>query len=185
MPGFAFDRSRTLGCGHKGRTGGNNSMAQAVETAVREELRRAGLPGHGALARLLALLRASADTHLSLAEVVRMAAESGLTAKPGEVARQLDTLADLGLLGRLPSTSPEAVFDTVVTPHSHLIYEETAQTVDLDVSPETLLAILRQALAERPGKVEVLVRFRRDQGPAAAPVARTGTPRRRGAAAIL
>ncbi len=144
-------------------------MPNAVEAAIREELRHAGLPGQGMLARLLALLRAAPETHLGLAEVVRMAAETGLTTSQGELARQLDTLADHGLLGRLLSTAAEPVFDTVTEPHSHLVYEETAQIVDLRVSPETLLAILRQVLAERPDRVEVLVRFRRD--PAAISVA--------------
>jgi Fur family iron response transcriptional regulator len=73
----------------------------------------------------------------------------------------LDTLADHGLLVRLLSTATEPVFDTVTEPHSHLIYDETAQTVDLHVSPGTLLEILRRALTERPEEVEVLVRFRR------------------------
>ncbi|WP_431282939.1 transcriptional repressor [Humitalea sp. 24SJ18S-53] len=137
-------------------------MPQAVEAAFREELSRAGLPGQGALARLLALLRAAPETHLSLGEVVRMTTETGITVTSAELARQLETLADHGLLGRLPSTGAERVFDTVPEPHSHLVYEEPAQIVDLNVSPETLLAILRQALAERPDRVEVLVRFRRD-----------------------
>lgn len=150
-------------------------MAQTVPSAIREELRRAGLPRQGPLARLLALLRTAPNPHLGLAEIVRMAADSGLAATPAEIARQLETLADLGLLGRLPSIAAEPLFDTVPQPHSHLVYEETAETVDLDVTPETLLAILRQALAERPDRVEVLVRFRRDPTPASArpkPVAR-------------
>lgn len=155
-------------------------MPQAVEAALREELRRAGLPGHGALARLLALLRAAPDTHLSLADVVRMAAETGLLVRPAELARHLETLADLGLLGRLPSIAAEPVFDTVPEPHSHLVYEETAQTVDLHVSPETLLAILRKLLAERPEDVEVLIRFRGDRVPAADRAARAGAARRQG-----
>ncbi len=141
-------------------------MPNAVEAAIREELRHAGLPGQGMLARLLALLRAAPETHLGLAEAVRMAAESGLATTQGDLARQLDTLADHGLLGRLLSTAAEPVFDTVTEPHSHLVYEETAQIVDLRVSPETLLAILRQVLAERPDGVEILVRFRRDPVPA-------------------
>jgi Fe2+ or Zn2+ uptake regulation protein len=135
-------------------------VPNAVEAAIRDQLRHAGLPGQGALARLLALLRAAPETHLSLAEVVRMAAETGLTTTPGDLARQLDTLTDHGLLGRLLTNEP--VFDTVTEPHSHLIYEATAQIVDLRVSPETLLAILRQVLAESPEGVEILVRFRRD-----------------------
>jgi Fur family iron response transcriptional regulator len=137
-------------------------MPNAVEAAIREELRHAGLPGQGALVRLLALLRAAPETHLGLAEVVRMAGETGLATTPGDLARQLDTLAHHGLLGRLLSTAAEPVFDTVTEPHSHLVYEETAQIVDLRVSPETLLAILRQVLAERPDGIEILVRVRRD-----------------------
>ena len=147
-------------------------MAQAMEPAFREELRRAGLPGQGALARLLALLRAAPETHLGLAEVVRMAEDSGLAATPVELARRLETLAEHGLLGRLPSTTAEPVFDTVPEPQFHLVYEETAQTVDLHVSAETLLAILRQALTERPNDVEILIRFRRDR------TARAGAGRR-------
>ena len=96
-----------------------------------------------------------------------MAAATGLTATPAELARQLETLADHGLLGRLPSTAAEPVFDTVPEPHSHLVYEEPAQIIDLDVSPETLLAILRQAMAERPHGVEIMIRFRDDPAPAA------------------
>jgi len=108
--------------------------------------------------------------------MIRMAAATGLTAKPAELARQLETIADLGLLGRLPSTTAEPVFNTVPEPHSHLVYEdeEPAQVIGLQVSPETLLAILRQALAERPKGVEVLVRFRRDPLSATDRAARAG-----------
>lgn len=142
-------------------------MAKAVEAAFREELRRAGLPLHGTLPRLLALLRTAPETHLSRAEILRLAAEAGLAATPAELGRHLETLADHGLLGRLPSTTGDLVFDTVTESHSHLVYEETAQTVDLHVSDETLIAILRQALTEKPGGVEVLVRFRREAPPQA------------------
>ncbi len=135
-------------------------MPHAVEAAVREALRHADLPSQGELAHLLALLRAAPDTHLGLAEVVRMATETGLPVTPVNIARHLETLTDAGLLGRVPSTAAEPVFDTVAEPHSHLVYEETAQIVDLHVSPETLLAIVRRALAERPDGVEVLIRFR-------------------------
>jgi Fur family iron response transcriptional regulator len=141
-------------------------MPRAVEAACRKELRRARLPGRGRLAHLLTLLRTMPDTHFVLAEVVRMAAANGLAATPTELARQLETLAEHGLLGRLPSTTADPVFDTVPEPHSHLVYEEPAQIIDLDVSPETLLAILRQAMTERPDGMEILIRFRRDPPPA-------------------
>ena len=147
-------------------------MPFTVASALREELRRAGLPSHGVPARLLVLLRAAPETHLSLSDVVRLAVESSLHAAPAKLARCLETLADLKLLGRLPSTAAEPVFDTVPEPHSHLVYEETAQTVDLHVSADTLLAILRQALDERPDGIEILVRFRRDPEP------KTPAPRR-------
>jgi Fe2+ or Zn2+ uptake regulation protein len=136
----------------------------AVEASCKEELRRVGLSGQGRLVRLLALLRAAPETHLGLAEVLRMAAETGLAATHADIARQLETLVDHGLLGRLLGTAAEPVFDTETEPHSHLVYEETAQIVDLRVSPETLLAILRQALAERPDGVEILIRVRREPG---------------------
>ncbi len=157
-------------------------MPNAVEAGIREELRHAGLPGQGALARLLVLMRAALETHLSLGEVARLAAEAGLEMPQGELTRQLETLADHGLLGRLLSTTTEPVFDTITEPHSHLVYEETAQIVDLRVSPETLLAILRQVLAERPDGVEIMVRARRDLVPgsiAAASYPLTGDTRRR------
>lgn len=135
-------------------------MPHAVEAVCREELRRAGLPGQGARARLLALLRTAPETHLCVAEVARMAEETGLAATPVELAHQLEILADHGLLGRLPGAAGEPVFDTVPEPHSHLVYENPTQIVDLDVSPETLLAILRHTLVEWPDSVEVLIRVR-------------------------
>lgn len=139
-------------------------MQLAIGDSCREDLRYAGLSSQGGLIRLLALLRAAPETHLGLAEILRMAADTGLVATPVELARQLDTLADHGLLGRLLSTAAEPVFDTVTEPHSHLVYEETAQTVDLHVSPETLVEILRQVLAEQPVGVEILVHVRRNLG---------------------
>jgi Fe2+ or Zn2+ uptake regulation protein len=145
-------------------------MPHAVEAALQDELRRAGLPCRGASARLLALLRASPEEHLTLTEAADLVAAAGLAVTSTELARQLEILADHGLVGRLPTTTTELVFDTVPEPHSHLVYEESAQIVDLRVSPDTLLAMVRDALAQRPDSVEILVRFRRD--PAAAPAIR-------------
>ena len=142
-------------------------MLHAEDAACREELRRAGLPAQRGLARLLTLLRSAPDTHLGLTEVVRMAAKTGLSANPSGLARQLEALADHGLLGRLPTTTIEPVFDTVAEPHCHLVYEDTAQTVDLQVSPETLLSILRQALAQGPEEIDILIRFRAKPAPPA------------------
>lgn len=137
-------------------------MPHAVEAALREELRRAGLAGHGALPRLLALLRASPEEHLTLTDVAELVAEAGLAVTAGDLGRQLELLADHGLIGRLPTTTTELVFDTVPEPHSHLVYEESGQVVDLHVSTDTVLAMVRDALAKRPDGVEILVRFRRD-----------------------
>jgi Fur family iron response transcriptional regulator len=137
-------------------------MSHAVEAVLREELRRAGLPGHGALPRLLALLRASPEVHLTLTEMADLVAEAGLAITAAELARQLELLADHGLVGRLATTTTELVFDTEPEPHSHLIYEESGQIVDLHVSADTVLAMVRDALAQRPDSVEILVRFRRE-----------------------
>jgi len=125
-----------------------------------EELRRAGLPGTGTLPRLLALLRAAPESHLGFRQVLDLANESKFSISPTELSRQLHLLADSGLIGRLPNTAAEPIFDTVPEPHSHLVYEETGQVIDLHVSAETLLAVLRQALVAQPGRVEVLVRVR-------------------------
>ena len=135
-------------------------MDHAIDIACREDLRRAGLPGQGILARLLALLRGAPEPHLSLGQVSRIMAENNLATPSGELDRQLRILADHGLLGRLPDTAAEPVFDTEPEPHSHLVYEETNQIVDLHVSPETLLAVIRQALAEQSDRVEIVVRVR-------------------------
>lgn len=139
-------------------------MPHAVEAVFREELRRAGLPGHGVLPRLLALLRGSAETHLTQADVAEMAAEAGVALTQVELAHHLEALADHGLLGRLATTTAELVFDTEPEPHAHLIYEESAQIVDLHVSADTLLAMVRDALARRPEGVEIVLRIRRDPG---------------------
>lgn len=137
-------------------------MPHAVEAAFREELRRAGLSAHGVLPRLLALLRSAPETHLTLAEVADIAAETGLAVTLADLARQLEALADHGLIGRLPTTTTELVFDTVAEPHAHLVYEEDGQIIDLHVSADTLLAMLRKALTERPDGVEITMRYRRD-----------------------
>ncbi|PVM92389.1 Fur family transcriptional regulator [Caulobacter radicis] len=141
-------------------------MPHAVDAVLQDELRRAGLPCRGPTSRLLALLRASEETHLTAPEIAELAAEAGLAMPPAEIARQVEAFADHGLLGRLPTTTAEPVFDTQPEPHFHLIYEDTARIVDLHVSPETLLAMLRDALARRPGGVEVVVVMRRENGPA-------------------
>lgn len=137
-------------------------MPHTVDAVFREELRRAGLPGHGVLPRLLALLRAAPETHLTVADVAFLAAEAGLAVTEMALQRQLESLADHGLIGRLPTTVAETIFDTIATPHAHLIYEDPDQVIDLHVSDETLLAMLRQALAARPGSLDILVRLRRD-----------------------
>jgi len=142
-------------------------MSHAVEAGFREELRRAGLPGHGVLPRLLALLRDAPETHLTLAEVAEIAAETGLAVTLTDLARQMESLADHGLIGRVATTTTDLVFDTVAEPHAHLVYEEAGQVIDLHVSAETLLAMVRKALTERPDGVEITVRYRRD--PAASP----------------
>jgi Fe2+ or Zn2+ uptake regulation protein len=135
-------------------------MDRATEAACREELRRAGLLGQGTLARLLTLLRAAPESHLSLGQVLRMVDANKLAISSSECARQLEVLADHGLLRRLATTAAELVFDTETEPHSHLVYEETGQTIDLHVSRETLLAVIRQTLAEQSNIVEIMVRVR-------------------------
>ena len=129
--------------------------------ACQEELKRAGLTGDRTLSRLLAHLRAEPETHLAFADVVRVAAEAGLAATPVSLDRQLQRLADHGLLRRLPTSNAEQIFDTVPEPHAHLVYEEERTSyVDLHVSSETLISIIRHALAEQPDEVDVVVRFR-------------------------
>lgn len=140
-------------------------MPHTVDTVFQEELRRAGLSGRGAMAHLLAILRESPETHLSLAEIAELAAEAGLAVTAGDLARHLEALADHGLIGRLPTTTAELIYDTVPEPHSHIVYEDSAQVVDLHVSAETLLLMVREALAQHPEGVDVILRFRRPGSP--------------------
>jgi len=135
-------------------------MIRTMAVTCQDELRRAGLAGTGTLPRLLALLREAPESHLSFSQVLQMANESDFRISPVDLDRQLRLLADSGLIARLPSTGAEPVFDTVAEPHSHLVYEDTGQIVDLHVSTDTLLAVLRHALAVQSGQVEVLVRIR-------------------------
>jgi Fur family iron response transcriptional regulator len=87
-----------------------------------------------------------------------MATHSGLALTTFRLAGHLEALADHGLIRRFPTTTAEPVFDTDPEPHAHLVYEET--TVDLQVSPETLFAIIRRALKQWPDDVEVMIRIR-------------------------
>ena len=79
----------------------------------------------------------------------------------------------------LDSVKPGGVllYDTIAHPHSHMLDEATATMVDLDVSPETLSAIIRQAIADQPGRVEVLLRIRAPQPEEAAGPRKAGRPR--------
>jgi Fur family iron response transcriptional regulator len=135
-------------------------MPSTADDATREEVRRAGLPADGPLAVLLMLLRTAEDTHIDPAEAQRLAAEAGLPVGRAELANLLDTLVAHGLLGRVPTTGVAPIYDTINRPHSHMLDDATASMVDLDVSPETLSAIIRQAIADQPGRVEVLLRIR-------------------------
>lgn len=152
-------------------------MASTADDATREEVRRAGLAADGPVPRLLSLLRTAEETHFDTAEAQRLAVESGLTIGRGELAQMLDTLVAHGLLGRVPTIGGAALYDTIIRPHSHLLDESTAMMVDLDVSPETLSAIVAQAIAEQPGRVEVLLRIRAPEKGPEGP-ARRGRPRR-------
>jgi len=151
------------------------------DTALRRELRAAGLSSDGPEAALLALLRAVPETHLDAAAAQRLAAEGGFALARSEAALLLEALARAGLLGRLPVTGGPAVYDTVPQAHAHIVDEATASVTDLEVSPETLLGVIRQALADQPGRVEVLLRIRapRPGEPGAPqPAKRRGRPRR-------
>lgn len=142
-------------------------MPHTVEAVFHDELRRAGLSGRGPLPRLLALLRGSTETHLTLTTIADMAVEAGLAVTSADLLRHLDSFVEHGLISRLPTTTSEPVFDTEPEAHFHLVYDDTEEITDLHVSGETLLAMLRDALAHRPESVEVLLRFRRDSPPAA------------------
>jgi len=150
-------------------------MASTADAAAREDVRRAGLAADGPLPRLLSLLRAAPETHIDAAGAQRIAAEGGLGIGRAELGEMLEALAARGLLGRVPTTGG-ALYDTVTHPHSHLVDEATATMVDLDVSPETLSAIIRQAIADQPGRVEVLLRIRAPR-PAEAGPRKAGRPR--------
>ena len=139
-------------------------MAGTADTAARDELRRAGLAADGWLPRLLTLLRAADDTHIDAAGARRLAADGGLALNRAEIADLREALAGAGLLGRVPSRIGGPIYDTVPQPHSHLVDEATETVVDLDVSPETLAAIVAQAIADQPGRVEVLLRIRAPEG---------------------
>jgi Fe2+ or Zn2+ uptake regulation protein len=155
-------------------------MASTADAAAREEVRRAGFPADGPLPRLLTLLRAAGETHVAAADAQRLAAEGGLALGLGEVVDLLEALAGKGLLGRVPTHGGGPLYDTIPHPHSHLVDEATASVVDLDVSPETLAAIVAQAIADQPGRVEVLLRIRAPGGGEAAaprPARGPGRPR--------
>lgn len=157
-------------------------MPQTGQEAVRDEVRRAGLPADGPLPGILAMLRMVEDTHLDLAEALRIATAGGLVIGRAEMGDALEALVAHGLLGRVPVIGRPPIYDTIAHCHSHLLDDATATIVDLDVSAETLSAIIRQAIADQPGRVEVLLRIRAPPRPADAEAPRLargpGRPRR-------
>ena len=137
-------------------------MPTFVEAAIREELRRAGLAAQGSLPRLLAILRQSPDTHLTTPDIADLLARGGVAITLTELAHQLEILTAGGLISRLPTPAAEVVWDLVPEAHAHFVYGDFDQIIDMHVSEETLLAMIRDALAQRPGGVEVFVRFRHE-----------------------
>ena len=82
----------------------------------------------------------------------------------------MENFAGRGLLGRILLPNGDVVFDTVAEPHSHLIDEERGEIIDLQVSPETLAAIVVQTIALHGRRVGVMVRIgRADNAGRAAP----------------
>lgn len=152
----------------------------ALRREVRRDVRQAGLPPDGPEAALLDLLRAVPETHMDATAAQRLAAEAGFALARSEVAAMLEALARAGLLGRLPVPGGPPVYDTEARAHAHILDEATATVVDLDVSAETLAAILRQAMADQPGRVEVMLRIRAPlpgSPEAPQPARRPGRPR--------
>lgn len=138
-------------------------MPSFVEATIREELRAAGLAAQGSLPRLLAVLRQSADTHLTTPAIADLLARGGVAITLTELAHQLDVLAAGGLITRLPTPGAEVTWDLIPEAHAHFVYGDVDQIIDMHVSEETLLAMIRDALVQRPGGVEVFVRFRRER----------------------
>ncbi len=136
-------------------------MPNFVEATIREELRGAGLAAQGSLPRLLAILRQSPETHLTTAAIADLLARGGVAITLTELAHQLEILAAGGLITRLPTPAAEVTWDLVPQAHAHFVYGDSDQIIDMHVSEETLLAMIRDALAQRPGGVEVFIRFRR------------------------
>ncbi|MBW6400277.1 hypothetical protein KPL78_20620 [Roseomonas sp. HJA6] len=152
-------------------------MASTADNAAREEVRQAGLSADGPVPRLLTLLRTAEETHLDIAEAQRIAAEGGLAIGRAEIGDLMEAMVAHGLLGRVPTAGGVLLYDTIAHPHSHMLDEATATMVDLDVTPETLSAIVTRAIAEQPGRVEVLLRIRAPEKARDGPTKR-GRPRR-------
>jgi Fur family iron response transcriptional regulator len=83
-------------------------MPHTVDAAFQDELRRAGLSGRGVLPHLLALLRESPETHLSLSDIAGLSAEAGLAITANDLAQHpegVDVIMRFRRLGSPPHDS--------------------------------------------------------------------------------
>jgi len=136
-------------------------MASAMQAALRRDITAAGLRPDPDSLLLLGMLRDQAETHLDAATIQRLLDRMPRRLAPDRTAALLASFVVHGLIGRLALPNGEAVYDTVAECHSHLLDEARAEIVDLQVSPETLAAIVTQTLAQHGRRVEVLLRIRR------------------------
>lgn len=149
-------------------------MTRQAAAALRRELLAAGVRTDADAVLLLNLLRQSNETHLRASDVDLLVAAAGRRMGAGVTAALLDSFVVHGLIGRLPLPNGDVVFDTVAGCHSHLVDEEGGEIVDLQVSPETLAAIVTQMIALHGRRVAVLLRIGKPES------VRVAEPRRRG-----
>ncbi len=143
-------------------------MTRQAAAALRRELIAAGVRADADSVLLLNLLRQSDETHLRASDVELLIAGAGRRMGSGAILALLESFVAHRVIGRLLLPTGDVVFDTVAECHSHLVDEERGEIVDLQVSPETLAAIVTQMIAQHGRRAGVLLHISKGDAPGVA-----------------
>lgn len=135
--------------------------ADCTRARLTQRLRAAGLRPTRQRLALAQLIYAGAHRHLSADDLAQEAADAGVGVALGTVYNTLNQLAAAGLLRVVSIGQGRSYFDTNLTPHLHMVDEQSGEIRDLPV--ESMAGLSLPDLGEEVELVgvDVVLRVRR------------------------
>ena len=137
-------------------------MAQSI--AVATVLAKAGLRPTAKRVALARLLFDGIDKHVTAEDVMDFARKRKLKVSQATVYNALNQFSAAGLLKRIVLDGSRTVFDTNITEHHHIYYEDDGRLVDLPGDTVAIAGLPQLKDGEALNAVEILVRVGRQAG---------------------